>query len=272
MRIPLVLLHAVILAPILSTGYSSAAHADSTDNDAHQSASEQDLFQPYFIDFETALIDGIEVTLEAGAEIVGDEWADYGVQITVDSTRSHRKDRNRSLPMRLYDSDCRRPNEDLPLPICTGGDFDLATGEQYGTAPQGNVLIIQERGKEALNQAPDDDARGGKITFTFKEAVQTISLGFLDFDDQDRGEGFIRFYEEEDDNNAAFTFKLSEVTAINGLQGDNSIRVFQEMGEAFTKLEVEYPGSGAITHLCFDAEVAPGGSENWGDVPEACGW
>ena len=189
-----------------------------------------------------------------------------------------------NLPLRLFNSDCvARTTRNNPLPKCTGGDTDLATGAAFGTAPEGNVLIIQEdnshqqrnQGKDGDEKLgdPDDDVRGGSITFTFRRAVEVLSLGMLDFDDQDRGEGFVRAYTNLEDTTAALTLKLSDIAPTNEkFLGDNSLRKLDGFGNAmFQKLVVEYPGSGAITHLEFQ-EVAPGGSRNWLEQEDSHRW
>ncbi|NEQ43285.1 MAG: hypothetical protein F6K00_06885 [Leptolyngbya sp. SIOISBB] len=276
MRFPLILLKAVILAPILSTGYLSAAQANSANNNGSQSTSGPGLFKPIVIDFED---------FDAGTFITGDEWADLegGLNISVESNRKQKADSTKDLPLRLYDTNCRPAGITDPsfqsLPICSGGDGDLATGDYFGSKEQGNVLIIQEDNSKRRNRdnlgAPDDERKGGTITFRFNQAIQYISLGFLDFDEHAKGE--FRFYSKADDTTAALNLSIKDVQAINpAFSGDNSLRLFENVQEgmevAFERLEVEFPGSGAITHLCFSPEIAPGGSHNWADEADSCRW
>ena len=266
MRFPLILLNAAILAPILSTGYSFAAQANSN----------EDLFKPIVIDFED---------FDAGTFITGDEWSglEGGLNISVESNRKRRADKSSDLPLRLYDTNCRPAGITDPsfqsLPICSGDDGDLATGDYFGSKEQGNVLIIQEdnsrrKNRDDLGEA-DDERKGGTITFTFDRAIQYISLGFLDFDEHAKGE--FRFYSDAEDTTAALKLNIKDVQAINpAFSGDNSVRLFENIKEGmevtFERLEVEFPGSGAITHLCFSPEVAPGGSHNWADEADSCRW
>jgi hypothetical protein len=49
----------------------------------------------------------------------------------------------------------------------------------------GNVLIIQEKGKNEPNSCPDDSAAGGTISFDFCEPVSFQFLQLLDIDDDD---------------------------------------------------------------------------------------
>lgn len=83
-----------------------------------------------------------------------------------------------------------------------GQDNDLRTGAAYGTAPQGNVLIIQEEDDDDSKSndntdyfnangkyRADDEAWGGRIDFKFAESVAFNSFSLLDIDDDDRHNG-----------------------------------------------------------------------------------
>ena len=262
MRIFFVLMSAIALSPTLVMANSPSASAGQLGGSATSSASvTEPLFESFMIDFDD---------FAAGTYIVGDEWAQYGVNISVDSNRNLKGDKQASRPLRLFDSNCSTQGSNQ----CSGGDDDLATGDAFGTEEQGNVLIIQEDNSKRQDRSnlgnPDDDARGGTITFHFEQAIKDLKLGFLDFDDRDRGEGFIRFYTGIDDTEAAMTFNLSSVEALvnPGFTGDNSLRIFASLDMAIQRLEVEYPGSGAITHLEY-SQIAPGGSRNWGDSKDS---
>jgi hypothetical protein len=270
MRISLLLLSVLTLVPVGVAGRPLQAHANAFTNNTQQ----ENLLQPIVIDFDE---------FAAGYYLRGDEWAEYGLSISVNSNRQ-RKDGSGDLPLRLYNSDCeKRPKRGSSLPKCEGGDSDLATGAAYGTDPQGNVLIIQEDNSKRKNRNdlgdPDDDARGGTISFNFAKAVSLFSFGFLDFDDKDRGEGYLRVYTGKDDTEAAITFNLSDTSYLVNpdYEGDNSLRIFQGFGDSlFHRIEVEYPGSGAVTQLEFqvapETTVAPGGSANWLEDPESRYW
>ncbi|MEM6436699.1 MAG: hypothetical protein AAF773_23030 [Cyanobacteria bacterium P01_D01_bin.115] len=235
MRIFFVLMSAIALSPTLMIGNSPSASAGQLGGSATSSSSATEpLFESFTINFDD---------FAAGTYIVGDEWADYGVNISVDSNRNLKGDKQASLPLRLFDSNCRsQGSSDKSLPKCSGGDHDLATGDAFGTEAQGNVLIIQEDNSKRKDRSnlgnPDDDARGGTITFHFEQAIKDLKLGFLDFDDRDRGEGFIRFYAGADDTEAAMTFNLSSVEALvnPGFTGDNSLRIFASLDMAIQRL------------------------------------
>ncbi|MGF1459844.1 MAG: hypothetical protein ACFBSG_12560 [Leptolyngbyaceae cyanobacterium] len=266
MRSLFVLFNALLLAPAGAVNLAVEVQAGQFSGGT-KSNLDSSLFQPIMIDFDD---------IAEGTLLTGYEWADKGVEISLDSNRELR-DGSGDLPLTLYNSSCRpRGSKDKSLPKCKGGDHDLATGEYFGTEAQGNVLIIQEdnshkkKNKGTLG-APDDDRKGGLITFNFMHAVTDVSLGFLDFDE--RTKGYLRFFAGADDTEAALKFDLSDVSALVNpdIDGDNSMRIFQGLNMSFQKIEVEYPGSGAITHLEF-TKVAPGGSEYWSATPEAYLW
>ena len=277
MRIFPILFKVAMLAPVLSVGYALTAHAGSTQN----------LFKPIVIDFEK---------FEAGTFITGDEWAEYGVDIKYKTNNKLKQDGKSNLPLRLYDSNCRPqeiPIESLQsgdplrsLDPCTGDDGDLATGEHFGSKAQGNVLIIQEDNSKSGNRddledlgEADDDKGGGTITFNFDRLIRYVSVGFLDFDESGRkaNRATFRFDIKEDRNDTPLQFKIKDVEAVDpNFTGDNSLRLFENVVDQepvpFNRLRIKIPGSGAITHLCFSPEVAPGGSHNWADEADSCYW
>lgn len=122
--------------------------------------------------------------------------------------------------------------------------------------------------------APDDDVFGGILTLSFDVPVLLGALGFLDFDDRDRGEGYIRAYLNADDTDAAITFNMSQDgTLLNpNYVSNNSIREFDFSNVEYSRLEIEYPGSGAVSYLEYTHRVAPNGSANWLDDPESMNW
>ncbi|MEM0982588.1 MAG: hypothetical protein AAGI17_01415 [Planctomycetota bacterium] len=119
--------------------------------------------QPVLIDFDT---DGNGATLLPGQGFDGDTaYAALGVMIDVQSPRQS--------PLNLFDT--QNP---------TGGDADLATGAAFGTPELGNVLIIQEIRNNPIS-IPDDDVRGGEITFSFDQlaGVTVNEIALLDLDE-----------------------------------------------------------------------------------------
>ena len=115
---------------------------------------------------------------------------------------------------------------------------------------------------------------GGLLTFNFDAPVLLGILGFLDFDDRDRGEGYIRAYTNADDTEAAITFRMSQDgTLLNPEHpGNNSMWEFDFGDLEYSRLEVEYPGSGALSYLEYTHQVAPNGSAYWLEDPESMWW
>lgn len=191
--------------------------------------------QSYTVNFDT---DAAGNPLSAGTNI-SNQWQDYGLTISNADTDPN------ALDLMLFNSNC---GPDFGI-ACSGGDTDLATGPFFGTAPQGNVLIISEDGDSSN---PDDNANGGTITFSFTDAVSLNQLAILDFDDQDRGEGYIRAFTVD---GLAGEYKMSEGNLLNpAYPGNNSIREYDFSGlapESITSLEVVFPGSGAVSYLAF---------------------
>lgn len=116
----------------------------------------------------------------------------------------------------------------------TGGDSDLATPGYHPTNTNslGNILIISEDGNSS---DPDDEARGGTISFDFVSEVIMQSLGILDID---KNEG----------NGVEFFNLGSSVGSLNfAALGDNSFQEFDLDNLAITQMVVSFSSSGAIT-------------------------
>jgi serralysin len=113
----------------------------------------------------------------------------------------------------------------------TGGDSDLASDSL------GHVLIISEDGDSA---DPDDNARGGTLSFAFDDLVGGLSVGLLDIDEVGSS---ITLFDESD--------MVIETFDIPNL-GDNSLQTLS-LGEigSVARMEVFLNGSGAITNLIF---------------------
>ena len=203
--------------------------------------------QYFEIDFETDA-DGNPLIAGDGAN-VGDSLKSMGIDINTNDPVNH--------PLRLFNSNC---GSDFGI-ACSGGDSDLATGPTFGTTPQGNVLIIQE---DANSNIPDDNWNGGTINFGFARGITLEKLAILDFDDGDRGEGYVRAFTAD---GLEQEYKMSEGTLINEeLDGDNSLREYDFSAlpaDAITLLEIIFPGSGAISSVAFSVD-----STNSESVPE----
>lgn len=113
----------------------------------------------------------------------------------------------------------------------TGGDWDLATDTQ------GNALIISEDGD---SNDPDDNEKGGDISFTFDTPSDVTSLTFIDLED----DATIRYY---DANGALIGSEV--VDAI----GPNTVEAVSLSGSAVTTMVVTLEGSGALDDLVYVA-------------------
>lgn len=115
------------------------------------------------IDFENiADINGNNIEdLEPG-QIISDQWSNYGLDISAVNDRI-----NDTGTLMLFDSNCTLTGSDK----CSGGDIDLGTGDSNvgsGLVTDDNILIIQEtNNRGVLRSSPDDEAKGGTITFGF---------------------------------------------------------------------------------------------------------
>jgi hypothetical protein len=134
--------------------------------------------------------------------------------------------------------------------VPTGGDIDLGTPNQSFGGPgignagkkgklfankvaKGNALIITEDG---VASNPDDNAKGGTITFTFpKPYVYVDSIGLLD---NDEGTSF-----------TVYTSDGGITQIVDGNGGDNSFELVKIGKPGVTKIVVLSNGSGAITEI-----------------------
>ena len=72
----------------------------------------------------------------------------------------------------LFDSNCGNGIG----PACTGGDPDLGTGGNFGTTPQGNLIINEEN---VGDSDPDDEGGGGLLTLDFDQVSPSNPGGIL---------------------------------------------------------------------------------------------
>ncbi len=228
------------------------------------------------VDFDTTP-DGIIQDLDPGT-IISDQWSDWGLNLSVDPDRSPNDHRyvSDSERLTLFDSDCLGNT-------CSGGDPDLATGSNFGTESQGNVLIIQEtwknnnegtrnrdRDQNGLYTTPDDDAKGGIITFDFSQNpngnifenfVRLNTVALLDLDDASSGFPTLTAYfmndlgQQDTKQLTLSDYQVGgdDVTLISNNPGNNSMWEFDFGGlDQVYKLDVDFPSSGAIAHVEYD--------------------
>ena len=151
---------------------------------------------------------------------------------------------------RLYDTDYRASNDYY-------GDPDLGSPNQYcgghgvgyGGRPrvngrrnpgancqrQGNILILQESNKPYA----DDNARGGRIVFTFRYTVTLREVGFMDM--LERNADYIKL-----------TLEGNQIHRHDIVgYGKNSISTMQLNLQKVKKMEIFFRGPGAIRHVKF---------------------
>lgn len=213
--------------------------------------------------------------------VISDQWlADFGVSIDAYAKPGdYNKRNNWEYDRSVAASDLS--SQDLVL-FNTDADYyskntlkkgsfdkDLLTGDDYGTDPQGNVLIIQNQSKNW--HKPNDSARGGLISFSFDEAVNLSNIDLLDVDDYgSRGKQiiFTAYGEEKDEqgNDVVLnTWRFDETALESGQveqlsdgEGDNSLYRFNFDETQVKRFDVLYPGSGAIAGLKWETpEEAP---------------
>ncbi|MEB3356352.1 MAG: hypothetical protein VKK04_06475 [Synechococcales bacterium] len=203
--------------------------------------------------------------------VIGDQWLDWGVRLSADS---HKGSRDTLL---LYDSSERGQDNDLMT-----GEANLRSQQGFsaslaaGSSNERNLLIIQE-GSDFLK--PDDDAKGGIISFDFFNPNSSntnyagVGLGTLRFVDIDTNPGlddvkFSAFYRDQDGNEKSLFENVVGSSAFASRfyagksNGDNSIWDFdlaalqgQFEGSnkvAISRLEVNNTGSGAIASLVWN--------------------
>lgn len=235
--------------------------------------------QDWYLDFET---DASGNALVAGTgEFIDNQWAAWGLNLSVDSYRRDADD-----ILLLYDSST------------TGKDDDLRTGPYIGSPTENNLLIIHEDTSRNSIFNPDDEEKGGAITFDFSgpltagnsaysatyRGVDLGTIRLVDIDDNPTLNGvsfrafsgdqllFSKTAQELNHEGLA-----SEVFAGINRKGDNSVWDFNlgsfqrnvdtsELEVAVTRLVVDYDGSGAIAGLGWQQLNAP--ETDTRDIPE----
>ena len=184
------------------------------------------------LDFET---DGAGHALVKG-QVIDTEFAAGGIHVTTNDPVHH--------PAMIFDS--AHP---------TGGDIDLGTPNQDfggpgigvgGRAGQpgenklslGKILIISE---DANSANPDDNAGGGTLIFTFDQPVNVYQVQILDID-----EGTPATLTAFDAGNHV----IGAVGMANSL-GDNSFQTVTLGASGVRRLEIHFPGSGAVGGIVF---------------------
>lgn len=217
---------------------------------------------------------GSSVLYNTNGTLNTQQWADWGLKDITGVNRGA----NGAAKFNTYNSSSAQRGEDP----------DLRTGSNWGTAMQGNVLIIQEedgRNNNYFNQngvyrADDQGWRGGTINFDFDSAIALTKFSMLDIDDNGSGirvtgngengaldidiDRLINDHKAANGNSQGSTFTRDGVTItqVGTKRGNNSMYQF-ELDEAhfadmrFENVEFNYPGSGAISGLEWRTDDGP---------------
>lgn len=174
-------------------------------------------------------------------DLISDQWVEAGVSIYEASGKN----------LLLFNSNCNGGGSNQFSQPCTGWDGDLATGDHFGTEPQGNVLIIQEHNRL---YDPDDDASGGTIFFDYTDLVDLTQIFLLDVDNGNPGLAGISFeaYFSDGSSQTYLTSDLSYTNLANKT-GDNSLYQFDlSQLDAVEKFGVNYTSTGAVASISWE--------------------
>lgn len=205
------------------------------------------------IDFETALSG---VALTAGTVLSG-QFSAQGIHVTTHDPEDH--------PAMIFDSSNPTGHDyDLGTPNSKFGGPGIGNGGKSGRwrndEARGNILIISEDPVDNIgSDGPDDNARGGKLIFTFDTPTSIEEIGLLDIDS---GRNTIDLY-----NAAGIRFSRINVPR----RGNNSYQTIELDAEGVSRLELNLSGSGAITDLvfCGDGNCPPVGPLTYALAPGA---
>jgi len=181
-------------------------------------------------------------------------WESLGVKIT---NKAYRDDGSlANQPLMLFNSNC---GNHFGV-ACTGEDDDLATGPDFNTPAQGNVLIISEDGN---TDNPDDWAEdGGEFIFDFLQPVILNEVSIVDVDGVDDLGG------EDYGYLTAFGANGAVLQTLDLRAGrDNGFEVYDFSNQVdVKKLLIRLPGSGAISGVEFTPQLQ--GNNDSVDIPE----
>jgi hypothetical protein len=146
------------------------------------------------------------------------------------------------------DDDLGTPNEDFGGPgIGAGGEAGQLGQNDVAL---GNLLIVAEddvdKNNDGLIDDPDDEAGGGLITFDFDFPTDVISVHLVDIEES--SQGFVIAYDENDH---------VIVNVLMQMLGDNSVQRVDINAVGARKLEVVFPGSGAVSgvEICLPVSI-----------------
>jgi hypothetical protein len=174
--------------------------------------------------------------------VVGEQFASYGVHIAAMNTGG-----GPDLAIVFDSSNPSGGDFDLGSPNETFGGPGIGVGGEMGqpganSTALGHLLIVAENAVDANGDGriddPDDEAGGGIIKFNFDVPTDVISLQIVDIDEINQG--FVVAYDG-----------ANQVIANVPMQmlGDNSVQRLVVNALGARRLEVVFPGSGAISDL-----------------------
>ncbi len=169
-------------------------------------------------------------------QIIGDEWALFGIHITTDNPTSHPAMIFDSAQPTGYDWDLGSPNEDFGGPGRGAGGEEGQPGENRW--PLGNILIISE---DRDQDDPDDHYAGGTFIFTFEEPTWVHDVQLLDIDANETT-GKLVAYDQRD--NKLGIFRMQPF-------GNNSVQNIPINLENVARLEIHLQSSGAVAAISF---------------------
>ncbi|MFG0327275.1 MAG: hypothetical protein ACF8SC_08445 [Phycisphaerales bacterium JB037] len=174
--------------------------------------------------------------LPAGT-IVTNQFQHLGVTVSANNSRS-------SGPDAAIIFDSANP---------TGGDADLRTpGIGLNDRPLGNILIIAEdivdQNNDNLVDDPDDEARGGRITFDLDFLANAATFRLIDIEEHG---GTISFY-----NDSVPSFTPVAMLSINPTGNNNAVDLAIDNIE-FDRIKVRLSGSGGIGEINITPTPTP---------------
>ncbi len=203
------------------------------------------------IDFDT---DEMGSSLGEGT-IVAEQWAARGVHITTSNPTNHPAMIFDSSDPTGGDSDLGTPNEDFcadgsglydPSTCTAGRGPGIGNGGEAGTSGEnslalGKILIISEDNNPS---DPDDNWRGGTITFTLDEPTRVEEVHILDIEESG---GKVRAWNAETGGTL-----LREVNM--QAYGNNSFQIVTVNAVGVRRLEIIFGGSGGVSAVVFCSE------------------
>lgn len=189
-------------------------------------------------------------------QVIDDEFhSATGISITVQA-ESERADGSDVSAIFPSDQPTADPDLGTPNETCPGGGPGEGEGGEVGEegencTPLGNILIIptvgDNDGDGFIDGMPDDDARGGLVTFLFSDPV---TLDYLQILDQEAGEtAVIRAYNNVSGDAGALIEEVSTMPL-----GNNSFQQVDLAAQGVMRLDVQYLGSGGLASLAYTPE------------------